>query len=143
MSCEIEIRPVAVEQTYPLRHHILWPEQPLSFVQLPEDSAGHHFGAFTTSTDHPVFVGVISLYMTDSTARFRKMCVLPSHQSQGIGSRLVDHVIRASTEAGMSSVWCDARLSALPFYRRLGLQAEGNPFDKSGIQYLVMRRRLP
>ena len=157
MPLSVEIRPIATEETYPLRHTVLWPEKPISFVQLPEDDSGQHFGAFVASSESPVLVGVISLYIASASttggpssahqqsgasARFRKMCVHPSYQSQGIGSKLVRQAIETASNAGVSSIWCDARASALPFYRRLGLEAEGERFDKSGVEYLVMRRRF-
>ena len=150
MLSDIQIRPISPTQTHHLRHTVLWPEKPISFVQLPEDDYGQHFGAFSSSSDPPLLVGVISLFIvppvgdtySSPSARFRKMCVLPSHQSRGIGSQLVLHVVNISAKIGASSIWCDARATASPFYGRLGLKPEGESFDKSGVEYIVMRRHM-
>lgn len=150
MPSDIRISPVSAEQTHNLRHTVLWPERPISFIRLPEDDCGQHFGAFSTSSNPQLLVGVISLFTIPSaehtsslpSARFRKLCVLPSHQSQGIGSQLVRHAINISAEASMTSIWCDARATALSFYRRLGFEPEGESFDKSGVEYIITRRHL-
>jgi predicted GNAT family N-acyltransferase len=40
------------------------------------------------------------------------------------------------------SIWCNARLSALPFYEKFGMQAEGEPWTKHGIEFIKMNKQL-
>lgn len=46
----ITIRSIPASATYALRHAVLWPHKPLSYVQLSDDADGQHFGAFVTFT---------------------------------------------------------------------------------------------
>ena len=133
------ILPIAPEATYALRHTVLWPDQPPAYVQLPEDAAGQHFGAF----EGEELVSVISLFVDGEEARFRKFATTPARQGQGIGSALLAHTIAAARAAGATSIWCDARASALPFYQRFGMQPEGPAFYKGDIPYQRLRRPLP
>jgi len=38
--------------------------------------------------------------------------------------------------------WCDARESAIGFYRRFGLQADGERFYKSEVPYFKMSKSV-
>jgi GNAT superfamily N-acetyltransferase len=88
------IQPIAAAHTYALRHAVLWPDQPLAYVQLPDDAAGQHFGAF----EEEELVAVISLFIgPDGVARFRKFSTAVAWQGRGIGSALLRHVMAAAT----------------------------------------------
>jgi hypothetical protein len=50
MAEQIEIEPITAAQTIPLRQAILWPHMPPSYVVLPEDDRGMHFGAFVKNS---------------------------------------------------------------------------------------------
>ncbi|KAI5865977.1 GCN5-like N-acetyltransferase [Durotheca rogersii] len=180
----VSIRPIAASETYPLRHAVLWPSQPASYVQLPEDVEGQHFGAFgdaasrggedvgapsTTAAaaaaaeprdeedeedeaDVPQrLVSVISLFVDAARreARFRKFATAPAWQGRGVGSALLAHALDAAARAGAARISCDARLSALAFYRRFGLEApapaeDGLPavFFKGDVPYVRLEKSL-
>lgn len=133
-----EIRAITAAETHALRHAVLWPDQPIAYVILPEDETGQHFGAFVDGK----LVSVISLFVEAGDARFRKFATAKSYQGKGIGSALLQYTIGAAKKAGAAAIWCDARSSALPFYQRFGMEAEGGIFHKGGLPYLVMRRGL-
>ncbi|WP_303310337.1 GNAT family N-acetyltransferase [Hymenobacter sp. BT730] len=125
--------------TYSLRHAVLWPNQPLAYVMVPDDATGQHFGAFLPSGE---LVAVISLFVAKDVARFRKFATYPPYQQQGIGTQLLQHTIAAAQAAGAHLLWCDARLDALPFYQRFGMEAVGSVFYKGPIAYSRMERSL-
>lgn len=133
------IRPLAAIATYALRHAVLWPDQPAAYVHLPDDAAGRHFGAFVGEE----LVSVISLFTDGDEARFRKFATAPAWQGRGIGGQLLAHTLAAATASGATSIWCDARTSALAFYQRFGLGPAGPPFYKGAIPYQRLRRLLP
>ncbi|KAI1102069.1 GCN5-like N-acetyltransferase [Jackrogersella minutella] len=161
------VRPIEAAQTYALRHAVLWPNEPLSYVQLPDDIAGHHFGAFIDpKIDRDVnndskndsgsddrrddcgsgeLVSIISLFIDEKSgeARFRKFATAPDWQGRGVGSALLAHTIEAAATKGATSIWCDARQSALGFYRRFGMSGEGEVFFKGNVPYLRMSKALP
>jgi GNAT superfamily N-acetyltransferase len=156
----VEIVPIAAEDTYKLRHEVLWPNASLQEVQLAVDHVSIHLGAFATqqedSLEKRTPIGVITIHLSrledKSTlpepssetleAQFRKLAVAPEWQGRGVGSRLVEQAGIVASGAGARSLWCDARTSALSFYERLGMHTEGSSFMKKGVEYVKMRRAL-
>jgi GNAT superfamily N-acetyltransferase len=134
------IRPISAEETFPLRHSVLWPDKPPSYVQLPDDATGQHFGAFINDK----VVSVISLFIDSETneARFRKFATAPEWQGKGIGSALLRHTIDAATRDGAKAIWCDSRRSAEAFYGKFGFEVEGDEFFKGEIPYVKLRKVL-
>ena len=127
----IHIQPITPEQTYPLRHSVLWPDKPLDFVKVEDDAAGHHFGAF----DDGVLIAVISLFVNGQESRFRKFAARPDYQRKGVGTALLNHVIADARRLGATVLWCDARLDAADFYHRFGMEAVSEVFYKGPVPY--------
>jgi len=154
------IVPIAAEDTYKLRHEVLWPNASLQEVQLAVDSASIHLGAYAYESENSSGIrspiGVITIHVSkpedksasaDSSsgrleAQFRKLAVAPEWRGRGIGSKLVEQAGVVASDAGAHSLWCDARTSALLFYERLGMQTEGSSFMRKGVEYVKMRRAL-
>jgi GNAT superfamily N-acetyltransferase len=134
-SLFFSVQSIAPADTYALRHAVLWPDKPLAYVQLPDDAAGQHFGAFVEGA----LVAVISLFVgADGVARFRKFATDPAWQGRGLGTALLRHLMAAARAQGAHTLWCDARQHTLPFYQRVGLQPEGAVFYKGDIPYLML-----
>ncbi|KDQ51576.1 hypothetical protein JAAARDRAFT_41042 [Jaapia argillacea MUCL 33604] len=144
----LEIRPTGADDTIPLRHSVLWPNAPISYVRLPEDDNGHHFGAFLPHHDTPT--AVISLFtdplpITDPgrlpvAARFRKFACDPPHQGKGIGTSLLNHVfLVARSTLGAEVIWCDARVESASWYQARGMTPFGERFWKGTIEYIRMK----
>ncbi|WP_207434331.1 GNAT family N-acetyltransferase [Sabulibacter ruber] len=138
MPVSLEIREISAPQTWPLRHQVMWPHKPISFVQLPEDEGGLHFGAFLDQE----LVSVVSLFIQGDQAQFRKFATLQQYQGQGIGRQLLGHVLSYASSQNLSRVWCHARSSACSFYQKMGMEAEGEPFIKNGLEYVRMVKSL-
>ncbi|MDO7883890.1 GNAT family N-acetyltransferase [Hymenobacter cheonanensis] len=135
----VAIQPITAAQTYALRHAVLWPAKPLAYVQLPEDEAGQHFGAFVEGA----LVAVISLFVgAHGVARFRKFATDPAWQGRGVGTALLHHLIGVAQAQGASQLWCDARQNTLPFYQRFGLAPKGEVFYKGEVPYVRLSRTL-
>lgn len=129
------IRPITSQQTYPLRHQVLWPDKPLEFVKVPEDDTGFHFGYFVEKE----LVSVISLFINEQkTARFRKFATHPDFQRKGIGSQLLQYVFEKAVALETTQIWCDARLEAKDFYERFDMKIDGYVFYKGEIPYVKM-----
>ncbi|KAJ7618825.1 hypothetical protein DFH06DRAFT_1236569 [Mycena polygramma] len=160
MSAEIPLSlrflPINAAQTVPLRHSVLWPDMPVSYVLLPEDTTGWHYGAFIDSNPDPV--AVISLFVeacpidneddrrTDDNGpqkrnfRFRKFACDPAYQGRGIGTELLLHVISiVGTEQHGNLLWCDARQATQAWYERRGMEAFGDVFLKGPVKYTRMK----
>ncbi|TGD81254.1 GNAT family N-acetyltransferase [Hymenobacter wooponensis] len=138
MSNQVQIRPITAAETYPLRHQVLWPQESPDYIKLNYDEQGHHFGAFYNNQ----LVSVISLFIDGNVARFRKFATRPDCQGQGIGSKLLRHVLEYARTKGAQRIWCDARAVNEAFYRAFGLEPEGNRFYRGTIPYMRMARDL-
>lgn len=132
------IRSITTEQTYPLRHSVLWPDKPFDYVKVENDAEGYHFGAFLNDE----LVAVISLFFNGEDSRFRKFAARPDCQRRGIGTLLLNHVITEAKRLGATTLWCDARLDAADFYRRFGMEAVSEIFYKGPIAYATFSRAL-
>ena len=161
-SAEVQIRRITPQDTVALRHTVLWPDKPVSYVLLPEDDSGHHFGAFLPAANTPL--AVISLFIeqlptdrseaetagTDDSqvsspkvARFRKFACDLSHQGRGIGSALLKYTFKAAKEElGCWVIWCDARMETAPWYEKRGMVRFGELFYKGPIEYVRMKADL-
>lgn len=135
------IRSILPEQTYALRHAVLWPDKPLDYVKVDNDFEGYHFGVFLPTTEQPEPavddkpIAVISLFVTGPVARFRKFATHPDWQGRGIGKALLHHTFAEARRLGADQIWCDARLTATDFYRQFGMSVEGDIFYKGPIAY--------
>lgn len=132
----ISIRPITAEQTYALRHAVLWPDKPFDYVRIDNDGEGHHYGAFWDTE----LVAVISLFVEGESAnpgqvRFRKFATRPDCQRMGIGTQLMRHTIAEARRMNATTLWCDARLDAADFYRRFGMEPVSEVFYKGVIPY--------
>lgn len=134
----LRIEPIQHQQTYALRHEVLWPDKSPDYVQLDNDADGQHFGAFRDND----LLAVISLFVENDTARFRKFATRPDQQRLGIGTRLMHHVEAEARQQQATQLWCDARLDAASFYRRFGMEPTGEEFFKGNIPYVKFQKTL-
>lgn len=72
-----------------------------------------------------------------------RIAVLAPWRGRGIGTRLVEHLVAAAADAGISEVHLHAQVHAAGFYERLGFEAHGEPFLEAGIEHVRMARRIP
>jgi GNAT superfamily N-acetyltransferase len=154
---------IDASQTVHLRQAVLWPALTLDEVRLPNDDLGYHIGAFVAPALEPV--AVISLFyeeVPDNTlkqasplftearlegrcteVRFRKFACSAALQGRGIGSTLLNYAICiARSELRASVLWCDARTTAIDWYRKKGLTTFGGVFSREGIGHIRMRMDL-
>jgi len=73
-----------------------------------------------------------------SSARLRKFATLPAYQGQGLGSHLLKVMLADCRRRGLQHFWCDARESAIGFYRRFGMSTQGERFYKETVPYFTM-----
>ena len=122
------------QETIPIRHQVLWPNELPEFCIVEGDEKALHFGVLIDNK----LVSVASLYLEDHSARLRKFATLNHFQRQGVGSYLLEHLIQKLKEKEVNYLWFDARVSAYSFYKRLGFQASGDIFYKNTVPYYKM-----
>lgn len=134
----IEIRQVLPSETWELRHKVMWPDKPIEFVKLENDAKGLHFGVFQNGS----LVSVISLFVENSEAQFRKFATDKDFQGKGYGTKLLEYVVQQAKSLKISRLFCDARTSAIGFYERFGMKVVSDVFQKSGKDYVRMEIKL-
>jgi GNAT superfamily N-acetyltransferase len=130
------IREISAEDTWTIRHEVMWPDKPFDYVKLAEDAHGRHFGVY----EHDRLVSVISLFIEGNEAQFRKFATQADMQGKGYGTTLLRHLVAEAGALPICRLWCNARTSKVAFYERAGFQKTGKGFNKEGMDYVVMER---
>lgn len=130
----IEIKQITPAETWQIRHEVMWADKPIDFIKLPNDDDGFHYGLF----DGGALVSVISLFIEQSSGRFRKFATRADLQGKGYGSKLLSFLIKEAEQRKLTEVWCDARTSAIGFYEKFGMKISSEVFQKSGKDYVRM-----
>jgi ribosomal protein S18 acetylase RimI-like enzyme len=145
---QVAVRPITAEDTRPLRHSVLRPGQ--SFEQTAYSRDDHpetlHLGAF----DGDRLVAIASLYRearpnrpSRAAWRLRGMATDPEARGRGCAGALLDGAVGHVAAEGGGELWCNARVSALGFYRRHGFEVEGDEFEIDGIgAHVVVTRAV-
>ncbi|SEL94007.1 Acetyltransferase (GNAT) domain-containing protein [Maribacter orientalis] len=127
---------ITSEETLSIRHKVMWPNKPIDYVQLPNDFEGRHFGYFKND----ILISVISLFVENNEAQFRKFATLKEYQGKGFGSELLNELMRISAKEQLSKIWCNARINKIDYYSKFGMKETNNQFIKGGISYVIMER---
>ncbi|MGK0442600.1 MAG: ribosomal protein S18 acetylase RimI-like enzyme [Pseudohongiellaceae bacterium] len=134
----MDIRTIRWDEALPIRHEVLWPNKPLLFCKVDGDETAMHYGVYLNET----LVSIASVYLEEDVARLRKFATLVKFQRHGIGSILIAHIVSELEQIGVETFWCNARTTAVGFYKKLGMKMQGAEFNKSGIPYFKMEARL-
>lgn len=134
----LQIEQIRPELTWRLRRDVLYPNEPLYQMEMEEDSHGYHFGAFADNK----LVAVVSVFFNADDFQFRKFAVVPEAQGQGIGRALLQYITDFAVNEGGSRLWCNARVSAIGFYAKYNFRQTGNTFNRNGVDYEIMEKRI-
>jgi ribosomal protein S18 acetylase RimI-like enzyme len=134
----MDVRIITLDEALPVRHRVLWPDKPLSFCTVEGDESSIHYGVFL----HNDLVCVGSTFINNRTARLRKFATLEEFQGRGAGTQLISHIVGEIIQADVETFWCDARSTAVGFYKKFGMEVRGDEFIRSGISYYKMEVKL-
>ncbi|MGR3810581.1 GNAT family N-acetyltransferase [Jiulongibacter sp. NS-SX5] len=132
------IREIKKEEVWPLRHEVMWPDKPFEYVKVANDADGKHFGLFENEN----LVSVVSLFMENGSAQFRKLATKVSAQRKGYASELIARLIQEAKGNGADKIWCNARGNKTGYYEKFGLKKTDQTFQKGGLDYVIMEMRL-
>lgn len=135
---KVEIRKIHFESTWDLRHRIMWPDRALDYVKLPNDKHGLHYGLFANDK----MTSIVSAFITNKEAQFRKFATLNDEQGKGYGTKLLNHLFLELANIEITRVWCNARTDKTHFYERFGMVQTERRFDKGGISYVIMEKTI-
>lgn len=125
-ATNIQLKPICTKDTYMVRHPVLRNGLPIETCAFDrdEDNDTLHLGAYTDKK----LIGVLTLLPNASDVQLRGMAVLPEMQKLGIGYQLILEAEKRVIQMGISLLWMNARLIAVPFYERCGYQKQGGKF---------------
>lgn len=129
---------VPLELVWEIRQRVMYPDAPLTAVQLPDDEEGRHLGVWINEKP----VSIVSLFGIGDRFQFRKFATAIDQQGKGYGSFLLQHVVQLAKEQDAAVLWCNARVSAIAFYARFGFSTTGEPWQKNGIDFIKMEKLL-
>lgn len=136
----IKIRVLKAQETYNLRHQVMWPNMPPEFVILNNDEEGVHYGLIKDAT----IISVVSVFIKNNAAQFRKFATKTSEQGNGYGSVLLNHILTVvSKDKKIEKLWCNARADKTSFYERFGMTKTSKRFTKADIDYIIMEKIFP
>jgi ribosomal protein S18 acetylase RimI-like enzyme len=124
------------EEIQQVRNEVLWPHKTFENCILETDrlSTTFHFGVqldgLTVATvtfqkentdklKQDSSKDVSQDALQEKQYRLRAMAVCEGYRGQGFGDAIVEAGLNHLRELGVEVVWCDARVAALNFYRRL------------------------
>ena len=128
-----KIRVVDVEEVYPIRSQVLRPSQPIESCYYSEDSKSGVFHLLAEKGGEAV--GIASFYPEShpefndvNSWRLRGMATIPEVRGLGLGKALLEEGLKQCEKRGANVLWCNARTSALAFYRKLNFDIKGEEF---------------
>jgi GNAT superfamily N-acetyltransferase len=133
-AAEVDVRMITAAETWPLRLSVLRPNRPLTAAQFPGDdlASTRHFGAFQQDK----LVGIVSLFLAEmpgrpgvSALQLRGMATGPAVRGAGFGRALLSASVEFARESDRKLIWCNARTSAVEFYRKCGWEISGAEFE--------------
>lgn len=72
-----------------------------------------------------------------------RVAVAASHRGRGVGTAIMHALHGLARRHGLERVWCNAQISAVPFYERLGYRTvDGGTFFEAGIEHAKMEAAL-
>lgn len=129
---------ISCEETWNIRHQVMWPNKPYDYIKLECDASGLHFGLY----EDEMLISVISVFIDGNTAQFRKFATLVEYQNLGYGSGLLKYILSYLEENNIHIVWCNARKEKIGYYNKFGLYETTEGFIKGNIEYVIMKREM-
>jgi len=142
----IEIKKVRPQDTYVIRKEILRKNIPLPFEFNGDfDESTFHLGAFKDEKLIAIssFVKATNTNLEGSQYQLRGMATLEAYQGYGAGKLMIQQALFILNELEVDCLWCNARVTALNFYKKQGFKIFGDSFMAKFIgEHYVMFKYL-
>ena len=109
-------------------------------LELDEfDSSAAHVLAYQDA--HCIGTGRL-LNLSAKQAQIGRMAVLAKFRGKGVGKQILRKLVELAASQGAREIILHSQVSAIPFYEKLGFQAQGNVYDEAGIPHRNMMLTL-
>jgi len=123
-----------------IRFAVFVDEQQVPAEMEIDDSDPRCVHLLALDDDAPAGTGRIDIAESGKVGR---VAVVASRRGQGVGTALMSLAHCVARENALASVWCNAQVSAVPFYEHLGYRITSpEPFDEAGIPHVRMECSL-
>ena len=132
----IHIKKISAADTYPIRLEILRKNIPLPYKFTGDlDNDTFHLGVFQNSKIIAVssFMKIKNDNFSGEQFQLRGMATLIEFQGLGAGKLMMQEAFSILKDLNINCLWCNARLVAVAFYKKAGLQTFG---DKFAVPYI-------
>lgn len=127
----VHVRLGSAEEVRPLRMRVLRAGRPVSESAYAYDDLAETVHVVAVGGGEVVGVATVFPEPYDDQPgawRLRGMAVAPPYQGKGVGSAVLVRVVDELLARSVPLLWCNARTTALPFYRRHGFTTVGEEF---------------
>ncbi|RYD59365.1 MAG: GNAT family N-acetyltransferase [Sphingobacteriales bacterium] len=145
---DIKIRQIAVDdvyysQIYDLREEVL--RKPIGLSLKNEDLSGDADDIILGAILDNKVVGCLMIHPTDAVhkVKIRQMAVADEWQGKGLGRMLMTEAEQHSWRNNKTHIILHARVTAQPFYDKLGYHTTSDVFTEVGIPHVVMEKMKP
>ncbi len=123
--------PISVEEILDLRGRVLRKNTPGVSGGFPEDNlpTSRHFEALSAGKAVACLTFIKSSWEGKDAWQLRGMAVDETFHGKGIGRALLEYSIRElKTVSDVNLFWCNARVSAIGFYEKMGWRVASEEF---------------
>ena len=109
-------------------------------LELDEfDSSAAHILAYQDA--HCIGTGRL-VNLSAKQAQIGRMAVLAKFRGKGIGKQILQKLVDLAASQGVLEIILHSQVSAIPFYGKLGFQAQGDVYEEAGIPHRNMMLTL-
>lgn len=109
-------------------------------LELDEfDSSAVHVLAYQDK--HCIGTGRL-VNLSDQQSQIGRMAVLAKFRRKGVGKLILQKLVDLATSKGSQEIVLHSQVSVIPFYEKLGFQAQGDVYDEAGISHRNMMLTL-
>ena len=142
----IKVKRITANDTFSIRKEVLRKNIPLPFEFNGDlDDETFHLGAFKNDKLIAVssFMKVKNKNFKGKQFQLRGMATLVDFQGFGAGKLMLEKALSILKEFNIDCLWCNARIKAVNFYKKQGLQTFGEKFDIAYVgEHYVMFKYL-
>ena len=142
------IKKVSAEKIRKLRHKTLRQGKPFSTTSYNRDNEKEtfHFACFVkkeTVSCATFYPEKLEKIKSRKAFRLRGMATDEKHRKKGLGKKIIEESFKEIKKKEGDLLWCNARLVAVEFYKKMGLKTIGEKFDISDIgPHYVMYKKI-
>jgi predicted GNAT family N-acyltransferase len=96
---------------------------------------------FALKTDSKI-VASCQFVISGQTAKMRQVATASAFQGHGFGSDLYLYCENHLKKHGIAEIYCHARKTAVPFYKKLKFEVISDEFEEVGIPHVKMKKRI-